>query len=71
MKRPAKITVILATALLFCCIALVPLGKRGTRNWLGSSSFGKMPIKLADGSQVYVVRESWGRHTDEVSVRRD
>src|SRR6185312_6908478 len=58
---------ILVTAFLFCWLVFAPLG----RNWLASSSFGKVSIKLADGSKVYVVRESWGRHTDEISIRRD
>lgn len=71
MRRPVKIVVILVAALLLCWLVLIPLGRRGLRDWFSSSSFGKISIRLSDGSKVYVVRESWGRHTDEISIRRD
>jgi hypothetical protein len=71
MSKPFKIVLITVAALLLCGIVLIPLGSQGFRNWLGSSSFGNASIKLADGSKMYVVRESWGRHTDEISIRRD
>jgi hypothetical protein len=71
MKRPIKIILMLIAVFLISWFILMPLGRRGLRNWLDSSSFGRISIKLADGSKVYVVRESWGRHTDEISIRHD
>jgi hypothetical protein len=41
------------------------------RNWLESSNFGKAVISLENGSKVYVIRESWGLHSDEISVTQN
>ena len=40
------------------------------RNLSESSRFGKRVIRLADGTQLYAIRESWGLHTDQISVRQ-
>jgi hypothetical protein len=36
-----------------------------------SSSFGKVSIPLPDGSTAYVIRESWGLHTDQIAVSQN
>jgi hypothetical protein len=33
---------------------------RGCENWLRSSNYGRTVIKLADGTNVYAVRQAWG-----------
>lgn len=35
-----------------------------------SSSFGMKVIQMEGGGKVYLVRESWGLHTDEISIRQ-
>lgn len=36
-----------------------------------SSRFGKIAIRLPDGRTTYVVRESWGLHTDQIAVSQN
>ena len=36
-----------------------------------SSSFGRVSIRLPDGSKAYVIRESWGLHTDQIAVSQN
>jgi hypothetical protein len=36
-----------------------------------SSRFGKVSIRLPDGSTAYVIRESWGLHTDQIAVSQN
>jgi hypothetical protein len=36
-----------------------------------SSRFGTLAIRLPDGSAAYVVRESWGLHTDQIAVSQN
>src|ERR1700738_1998883 len=36
-----------------------------------SSRFGKLSIRLPDGSTAYVIRESWGLHTDQIAVSQN
>jgi hypothetical protein len=56
--------VLLATGLVVLALAV----GYAISNWLGSSRFGKVAIPIGNGATVYVVHESWGLHSDEISV---
>lgn len=48
--------------------ALLATGAWAISNKLGASDFGEETIMLPNGVKVYVVRESWGLHADEISL---
>jgi hypothetical protein len=64
-----NIKVIVIAALLVC--VLLAGGVWALFNWWESSSFGRVILSMGDGSKVYVVRESWGLHTDQISVTQN
>ena len=47
------------------------LAWRGFASASLSSRFGKMEIRLPDGSRLYAKRESWGLHTQRLSVSQN
>jgi hypothetical protein len=67
---PANRSKVFLLAAALICVLLVAIWY-GLNNWLGSSNFGKLAISAGGGSTVYVVRESWGLHSDEISLTRN
>ena len=67
IKRLAQVVVLVLIAL--ATVGWVALWTFG--NISESSSFGKASIRLPDGSTAYVIRESWGLHTDQIAVSQN
>ena len=66
-KRLMKVIIlVLITAAIVGSVAFWSFG-----NISESSSFGKASIRLPDGSTVYLIRESWGLHTDQIAVSQN
>jgi len=51
--------------------AVVVVGLWALSNKLGASKFGRSTVVLENGAQVYVVRESWGLHSEELSITQN
>jgi hypothetical protein len=66
-KRLKQVTILFLVAVVF--VGLVAFWSSG--NISESSNFGKESIRLPDGSTVYVIRESWGLHTDQIAVSQN
>jgi hypothetical protein len=62
IRRTAQVLIIV--------LALGAVAVWMTKNLSESSRFGKRVIRLADGTQLYAIRESWGLHTDQISLRK-
>lgn len=63
MRRSKTAFVLVMLALCACVPAY-----RGISNWMYSSNFGRLVIKLQNGKRIYVVRESRGLNGEILSV---
>lgn len=43
----------------------------GISNWLDSSRFGKVKVTAGNGTPIYLIHESWGLHSDQISITRN
>ncbi len=55
--------------ILMLCVLFGVAGWLFWSNWLESSNFGQIAITLRDGSKVYVIHESWGLNSNQISLR--
>ncbi len=66
MRRARELTIGVAIA-----AAALAIVAKGVSNYASSSNFGQMTIRLPNGSQVFVVHEQWGLHSDQLYVTQD
>lgn len=56
---------ILVFVILLVLYCVKVLACKGIENRLNSSSYGKEVIRIANGTKVYAIRESWGLHFNQ------
>jgi hypothetical protein len=66
MVANRRTRVILLVVILTC--TLLVTAWYALSNWLDSSNFGKVAINLNNGTRAYVIHESWGLQSNELSI---
>jgi hypothetical protein len=70
MTRFRKISIFVFGILIgLYCIKVIAC--KGIENWSMSSNYGKEVIRLANGTKVYAIRESWGFHFNQFYLRQN
>ncbi len=61
-------TIIVVFGILIGLYCLKSLASKAFDNWDHSSSYGQETVKLANGTKIHIIRESWGLHFNQIHL---